>query len=136
MSRTIRRKNLKNPYLNYKAEEFAERRSEYEAGEWRGENRYFNYLTGEWYTRKNKWWNWEVSHYATFDHYMASREAKHHADHGYQCGRTGAPKRYRKVLERCFRARHKCQLTQAVKNGTEDDLLLRPFLHDAAWWYW
>ncbi|MND59075.1 hypothetical protein D3C80_502580 [compost metagenome] len=136
MSRTIRRKNLKNPYLNYKAEEFSERRSEYEAGEWRGENRHFNYLTGEWKTYKKKWWYWEVSHYATFDHYKSSREAKHHADHGYKCGRSGAPKRYRIVLERRFRARHKCQVIQAVKNDTADDLLLKPFVHDAAWWYW
>lgn len=136
MSRTIRRKNHKNPYLNYTAEEFAKTRSDYEAGEWRGINHYFNYHTGEWITYKKKWYRWEVSQFATFEHYKASRNAKHHGDHGYKYYHTGAPKRYRVGLERRFRARHKCQVIQAVKNGTEDDLLLKPFIHDAAWWYW
>ncbi len=136
MSRTIRRKNLKNPYLHYTAEEFRDRRNEYEEGSWRGIRQSFNYFTGEWYTSRRKWYDWAVASYATFEHYKSSREAKHHADHGYQCGRSGAPKRYRIVLERRFRARHKCQVIQAIKNGTEDDLLLKPFVHDAAWWYW
>lgn len=136
MSRTIRRKNLKNPYLHYTAEEFTSRREEFEAGDWRGENHYFNYHTGEWVTRKKKWYDWAVASYVTFDHYKASREAKHHADHGYQCGRSSVPRSFRNVLERALRAKHKCQIVQALNNGTEEDILLTPYIRDAAWWYW
>lgn len=135
MSRTIRRKNTKYPYLWYTREEFDAKRAEYEAGEWRGERRYFNHFHQEWIVYQARWWDHGVVAHASFDAYVAAKEARHHSDAGHPIHNHQILASLRRSIEKRYRSRRNHQLKSAVIRGEEEELLLTPFQRDISW-YW
>lgn len=136
MSRTIRRKGMKYPRGWYSTTEsqFNAWKEDYLSGDWRG-TRTYTYFDGSTRTYESKWYNREVSQHETFDAYEAFTEAWFHSDAGHPCHYHQVNSGFRRMLNRCFRAKHKNQLEAAIARGEEEDLMLYPFIKDAAWWY-
>lgn len=51
-------------------------------------------------------------------------------------GYSNAPKDYRQSFNRALRAKNRMELIEALKTGSEDELLLTKFVHDVNWNYW
>lgn len=141
MSRTIRRKGMKYPKGWYSTTEaqFNDWKEYYLSGDWRGvrthswTHPYSGKVTT--YTYNAKWYHREVSQHETFDAYEAFTEAWFHSDASHPLHRHQVNSGFRRMLNRCFRAKHKNQLDAAIVRGEEEDLVLYPFIKDAAWWY-
>lgn len=137
MSRTIRRKGIKYPTGWYSTDRvtFEQQREEYLSDTWRGTYEYYSYHTMRWVTVIRKWHKHDVVEHATFDDYIARRDAIHHSDAGHPVDNHQVNAGFRRMLNRCFRAKQKNELICAIVRGEEDDLSLTPFRHDASWWF-
>lgn len=137
MSRTIRRKGIHYPtgWFSYSRSDFEEHQAEFLSGDWRGTRKLFHYGLNTYIEYKKKWHRHYVVQHATYDDYITRREAIHHSDAGHCVDKHTVKADFRRMLNRCFRAKHKYQLKVAIIRSEEEDLMLDRFVHDAAWWY-
>lgn len=159
MSRTIRRKNLKqNDRVRFTRAEFEDSLSDYLEGEWRGPKRYLGTRSATpadkiwWsdpyarvpheYIRIGRWYIWEVVQHRDYDHYVAKCNARQYSDAGYASyyskgGNPGIPRWFVNCYgTRPLRREHQRQIQRAWDNDAWDELSLEPFRHSLAWYYW
>lgn len=116
-------------------ETFEQQRGEYLSDTWRGTYEYYSYHTMRWVTVVRKWHKHDVVEHSSYDDFTAHREAVFHSDAGFPVDNHQVKTSFRRMLNRCLRAKHRNQLDAAMVRGEEEDLMLHPFKHDAAWWY-
>lgn len=76
----------------------------------------------------------------TYQGFLEMKRIKLHSDAGQYLSRNAmrkAPSAFTNVFcERPLRRTHRQQILAALKTGSEDDLLLEPFIKNAAYTYW
>lgn len=141
MSRTIRRKGLKYPtgWYSRTREEFDDWKEYYLSGDWRGTRSYTytQYPTGKLITRtyEAKWVHNCIAEHHTYDDYVTHREAIHHSDAGHRVYKHTMSASFRRCIEKRYRSQRNHQLRSALVRGEEENLQLRPFIHDMGWWF-